>query len=281
MLLSDMHPFVRFAQILSLDEKSCFSEIVALDTRLFFVQNGRFRIRTGEKELLAKKEDLLIIPSGIPYRIRSAEEKTNLLQINFDYDMRASAIATPVIPVKREAFRADLLLSPEKIEDCPALSQALHLSGMGALEKRLSNLICEYSYRLSFFKEKMSALLTSCIIDAVRAAQMMPISGKSTVTERVIDFIHKNFTQPLTNRSIADIFNYHPNYISHLIKTATGLPLHKYLIHARLSKATSLLQNTSLSVDEIARACGFCDLAYFSGYFKRAYGVGPSKFRNA
>lgn len=281
MRFSDMHPFVRYAHALRVNEKSVFEEVVAPDARLFFVQSGCGLFIIEGKEYRLRENGLLIINSGIPYQIRPACGHATYLQINFDYDMKASEHAAPAIPVKKKDFKKEMLLSPAVFEEYPVLSGILFLESMEILQKRLHGIISEFSLRLEFFKEKMSALLSSCIIDAVRAHQTVLTTGEDKISAEVIAFIHENYTKALTNASIGAHFNYHPNYISHLIKTATGLPLHKYLIRVRLTKAASLLQNTSLSVSEIAKACGFCDCAYFSGCFKRAFRASPSKFRNA
>lgn len=280
MLLNEMCPFVRYAQILNLNEKASFDEMVAVDVRLFFVQSGEGKILAGGKEYILEKDDLIIINSGIPYRIFPANESVGYLQINFDYDMSAKAHAAPALPVKKENFKKEMLLSPVVFENAPSLGGVLYLKNMHILQKRLSSIVREYSLRLEFFKEKTSYLLSDCIIDAIRAERAMPTGGETAIQNEVIRYIHENYQLPLTNASIGAFFNYHPNHISTLIKNTTGLPLHKYLIHVRLMKAVSLLQNTSLSVSEIALSCGFCDLAYFSGYFKRVFRVNPSKFRN-
>ena len=280
MLFSDLHPFVRFAQILSLNEKSVFEEVVALDARLFFVESGAIKIFSEGKEYHLEKEDLFLINSGIPYKICPMEGDCTLLQINFDYNCKADLHIVPLLPVKKEAFQRDFLINPVAFEDCPCLTEVLHLRGMEILQKRIHGIIREFSHRLAYSKEKMSNLLSDCIIDAVRAERMILATGEERGCAEVIAYVHANYQKPLTNASIAAHFNYHPVYMSDLVKSATGLSLHQYLIRVRLMRAVSLLQNTTLSISEIALACGFCDAAYFSGYFKRVFGASPSKFRS-
>lgn len=280
MLFSDMHPFVRYAQILTLHKKSFFDEVIAPDARLFFLQSGCGLFIIEGKEYNLCENDLLIINAGISYQICPTGNHATYLQINFDYNRQAAEHATPAIPVKKKDFKKEMLLSPVIFEEYPILSGILFLENMEILQKRLHSIISEFSLRLEFFKEKTSSLLSTVIIDAVRAHQMILTTGEDKISAKVISFIHENYQKPLTNASIGSHFNYHPNYISHLIKVSTGLPLHRYLIHVRLTKAVSLLQNTSLPVSDVALSCGFCDLAYFSGYFKREFHVNPSKFRN-
>ena len=87
------------------------------------------------------------------------------------------------------------------------------------------------------------------------------------------------YSKSLTNFDIGKYFGYHPNYVNQLIKNATGVSLHRYLLNVKMMNAVSLLENTTMPIGEIAQRCGFCDLAYFSQYFKRHFGIAPSKYR--
>ena len=52
-----------------------------------------------------------------------------------------------------------------------------------------------------------------------------------------------------------------------------------YLMHKRVETARLLLQNTNLSVREIAMKLQFSDEHYFSNYFKKKTGMSPTRFR--
>ena len=47
----------------------------------------------------------------------------------------------------------------------------------------------------------------------------------------------------------------------------------------RRTEAVSLLANTSMSVDQIARACGFCGSSHLGLHLKRHLGVKPLEVR--
>ncbi len=53
----------------------------------------------------------------------------------------------------------------------------------------------------------------------------------------------------------------------------------KWVMKKRLNLATELLQNTSLSISEIAFDCGFENQTHFSRIFKEKFGVPPLQFR--
>ncbi len=52
-----------------------------------------------------------------------------------------------------------------------------------------------------------------------------------------------------------------------------------YLNRYRLEKSVFLLRNTTMSVTEIAYACGFSNSSYFCELFHKYYNTTPGKFR--
>lgn len=62
-------------------------------------------------------------------------------------------------------------------------------------------------------------------------------------------------------------------------KQETGQPLHDYLLHRRLLKARTLLDETDLPVKEIAEQLGYRDVYFFTRQFHRHLGLPPATFR--
>jgi signal transduction histidine kinase/AraC-like DNA-binding protein/ActR/RegA family two-component response regulator len=62
------------------------------------------------------------------------------------------------------------------------------------------------------------------------------------------------------------------------LKTMTGNTLSSFVMDARLRRAKLLLSKGGQSIKEVAFACGFSDLGYFSRSFKNAFGCAPSQF---
>lgn len=62
-------------------------------------------------------------------------------------------------------------------------------------------------------------------------------------------------------------------------KSATGETPLQYLHQLRIQGAKELLQNTNLSVGDVAYRTGYQDLAHFTRLFKRILGVTPSQYR--
>ncbi len=280
MLFSEINPFVRYARNLTVNAQSVFSTVIPLDARLFFAAHGQGKIIVRQEEYTVNEGDLLLVAAGIPYRILPTDTETTYIVINFDYTRAAYAKSIPILPVAPDAFSRTLLIEPCTIEDIPCFSNVLYLSDIRTVCKRLSAIVSEYSQKLLYYDRKIGHMLAECLTECARLYASGLTGSEHDTTDRLLTYIHAHYSEPLTNRHIGSIFDYHPNYVSFLIKRATGMPLHRYLLHVRFSEAISLLENTSRSVGDIALACGFCDSAHFSGCFKKQFGISPSKYRN-
>ncbi|OXB03767.1 AraC family transcriptional regulator [Flavobacterium pectinovorum] len=90
-------------------------------------------------------------------------------------------------------------------------------------------------------------------------------SGKTQTVFRVQDY--------------ANVQNLHPNYLSTVIKSKTGKPIATWIADKTISEAKSLLQNSTISIKEIAFLLGFSEAAHFSNYFKKHTNSSPVLYR--
>ena len=65
------------------------------------------------------------------------------------------------------------------------------------------------------------------------------------------------------------------------VKAIMGISVSDYISNFRLEKAKAMLENTSLSISEIAYANGFSSPNYFSTSFKNRFGTSPVTYRNS
>lgn len=68
-------------------------------------------------------------------------------------------------------------------------------------------------------------------------------------------------------------------YLTHLFTENCGIPPLQYIISKRMSLARTLLINTDDKISEIAKKCGYYDVAYFNRVFKKRFNSTPLLFR--
>ncbi len=73
---------------------------------------------------------------------------------------------------------------------------------------------------------------------------------------------------------------FNTDYVRRCFKEETGMTPLEYLTNMRMNYAQGLLlQETYVSVVDVAEKCGYGDSFYFSRLFKKKFGVSPLKYR--
>lgn len=85
--------------------------------------------------------------------------------------------------------------------------------------------------------------------------------------------------ETLNRDDLARLFNITPNYVSNLFKRYSGKSFSDHSTTGRLERARQLLEDSRLSVKEIARICGYNHSSYFIRRFHRQFGQSPGDCR--
>lgn len=144
-----------------------------------------------------------------------------------------------------------------------------------------SSIYSEFSHNMLYYNERINLMLADLFYIILRQINIstdnyLPISKN---LDDIFNFIYNNADKQISNEYIGQVFHFHPNYINSLIKKATGMSLHQYLINLKINRAIELLHDTNMSIGDIAKLVGFNDIAYFSRYFKKREGYSPSLYR--
>lgn len=120
------------------------------------------------------------------------------------------------------------------------------------------------------------------IILAEIAAADTPLSDRkvSILVENITEWIRLNATHIDSTRDVAAYFGYNSEYLTTMIKKATGKTLTEHITESRIERAKELLRSTGKTVREIAYESGFSDEKYFMRVFKNRLDVTPTAFRN-
>jgi AraC-like DNA-binding protein len=84
---------------------------------------------------------------------------------------------------------------------------------------------------------------------------------------------------PPTAASCAEAMRYSPNYLSDLLKKATGKTTLEHIHLHQIERAKTMLMSSSAPVREISQLLGFEYSQYFSRFFKKHTGRTPAEYR--
>ena len=97
-----------------------------------------------------------------------------------------------------------------------------------------------------------------------------------------VDYINTHFTGgDIRTEKLAALSGVSVRYFNKLFAVYFGVSPREYIIRLRLDAAQNLLSSTVQTVSEIASACGFTDVYYFSKVFRKLTGMTPSEYRKA
>ncbi len=101
--------------------------------------------------------------------------------------------------------------------------------------------------------------------------------------QKVVQVIAQQITeQPADAPSVEELAQqagYSAAHFSRMFQKVTGMTPRDYIVRARLSRATHLLNESTLNVGQIADALGYSDVYFFSRQFRQRMGVTPTAYR--
>ncbi len=108
---------------------------------------------------------------------------------------------------------------------------------------------------------------------------MAAAANEENAVASVKRYIKEHLSENMSRELLADTVYFTSDYLSHLFKKETGYSLTNYIIHERIEKAKVLLAQNKLSIREVAAACGFDNVSYFSRQFRSMTGMTPREYR--
>ena len=96
----------------------------------------------------------------------------------------------------------------------------------------------------------------------------------------MIGYVQKNYSEKILLKDIFSAGNCCKTKCTSLFQKYLDSSPMVYLNRYRLDRAALLLRDTTMSVSDIAYACGFSSNSYFCELFHKYYNTTPGKFRN-
>ncbi len=96
---------------------------------------------------------------------------------------------------------------------------------------------------------------------------------------RVLDYIRENISRDLSLAELADVASVSPSHFKVLFKASVGVPVHQYVINARVDRALHLLVHSNVPLADVALQAGFANQSHLSRHMRRLHGVSPAIIR--
>ncbi len=107
-----------------------------------------------------------------------------------------------------------------------------------------------------------------------------PVSMADEYVKYALNYIHTiHYRSPVTVGEISSYVGINRSYLSRLFKEKLGVSPKRYITEFRMKTAARLLEETNLTIGQVALSAGFEDQLYFSTSFKAFFGHSPTRHR--
>lgn len=241
-------------------------------TELVIVYDGKgLHVIEDNSPVELARGNVFVIPQGIYHQY--AQEGICLLNIIFETDL----LPLPLLDVhaipyfnmifKGEAKKPEIFkLTEDELEEVLTMSQKLEIE----LDEHQPG--CQFA---------ATALFMQIIIYLARTigGKVENIRSPHIGISRAIEYMHKHFTEKVSIEQLAENTGLSMSSLLRHFKRINGVSPKEYLLELKINYACELLDNTRLSIGEVALNSGFNDSNYFSREFRKATGAAPSKYR--
>lgn len=101
----------------------------------------------------------------------------------------------------------------------------------------------------------------------------------STQKNQIEKFVEGEIASNFGLVDLAALVGYSPDHFSRLFKHTFQQSPYQYVLSRRIEKAMTMLRDQSISIAEIASACGFANQGHLTTAFKRRTGTTPGAYR--
>ena len=278
-----------------LHQRRCIDTFV-----LIIVQTGTLYITMADREYeIGPNQFIFLFPYIVHFGTRPSNGRLTYFWMHFkilDPDARlydSHALETQgtnfndLIQRYRKDRKDKSSQTPDHVEEC---KEYYLLPAAGSLNRsKMAPLICQFvldmtkrdHYKITWRCHYLASYL---VLETSYEATLMRDEENKRIDPKVLsimEYIRTHYPEPISAKSIAASFGYHPTYIERIFKSNTGYALTYYINKVRIEASQNLLLNSIRKVGSIATMCGFSDVKYFIKKKKKYIGMSPSQYRKS
>ena len=245
------------------------------ELEIIYVKSGFLTVNISGENYIGKPGDAFVVSPG---NLHFMGSQTGTV----DY-------FTFLFPLKYIAFRSDDMLDDKLIE--PLNSGHLMISPeiKDTVKEQCEQLARVYAAEIDKSESKITSQIRKKIILLQFIHELWKkgfivendTTGRNTVEKEMVSYIQQNYMGKILLREFGEQFHLSEKYISRYFKEHFQITLSQYVKYLRLEHAKQMLQETDISVTEVAMQSGYQNISYFIRSFKKTYGVSPLKYRKS
>lgn len=153
--------------------------------------------------------------------------------------------------------------------------------GNTAIDMMLALIEKQHGANLAIMVADMCIHMRSGSKSPQRAAHSVAIGSRNKALIKAIELMEAELEEPLTNDDLCSRLDISRRQLERLFKRYLGQGPMAFYLELRISRAFTYLNETNMTVAEIAAATGFSNTSHLSRQFRARYGTSPHSFRKA
>lgn len=98
-------------------------------------------------------------------------------------------------------------------------------------------------------------------------------------TNQMNEYMDRHFNEHITLQVLAEAFHGSPFHLQRVYKNEQGFTPTEYLQKVRINEAITLLNESTLSIEEVGNKVGLHNTSYFITLFKKMMGTTPKQYK--
>ena len=228
---------------------------------LLYLKEGSFSLRFGKESTIIQSGDCAVFSDDIDF-FRSVIQPISFIFIKFRPNPRCPF--APVIPFGRVEFR-----NKARFDDSIRLYESLMNIQTPWIVHYREHLLTDILWQISAENADRSAV----------PGDGPAAPPRDDVVRNAVDWIDTNLDKKISIHRLCREVSSNPTTLNFKFRREFDMSVGQYIAQQRMALATLLLTNTTFSIGEIARRCGYENIYYFSAAFRKNSGLSPTDFR--
>lgn len=153
--------------------------------------------------------------------------------------------------------------------------------GNAAIDMMLALIEQQHGPELAIMVADMCIHMRSGARAPQRSAQSVAIGSRNPALLKAMELMESELEEPLASPELCDRLGISRRQLERLFQRYLGVGPMAYYLDLRVSRAFTYLNETNMTVAEIAAATGFSNTSHLSRQFRAKYGDSPHSFRKA
>ncbi|MDR4946063.1 AraC family transcriptional regulator [Neobacillus cucumis] len=249
---------------------------------LIYVYQGNCTVIMEDHEINMTAGGTIMIDKNTPHTIKEISKSDIVIEMKLKHDYLSIGFLSRFTNKSIiSQFLIDSLIDSRRTNNYLYFPFEVHSKVVGIMEQ----IMCEQFDKDVFTSEMIDAYLFILFTELIRHSnssnpkQQDDLKQKDAIILEFLKYIDDHF-KDCSLTEMADHYKYHPNYISAVLKKATGKSFKDLLQIQRLNKAALYLTNSDLPIPDIAEEVGYSSLSFFYKKFNEVYFQTPKEFRD-